>query len=251
MRGYRAKHRHTLAKPEAGDVAIKLRGGPCVAAAVAGDGEAPRQICQCCKRSNKNIEAFARHHGTNREDMHDAIAISGCRCHDIVSRPCDCNLVLGNGIIRDQSLCRRRACHDHMFGGGQGCLFAGAQDAGLRFVKPCLQGKRVVHKAHQHVVRTQAARRFGQGAECKAVGDDGTAFRHHQQPRFGGGTGLLGGPGKVLAEIDVLHGPAEGFELGADAPVIGITAGRRGEITRHRKGELLYHKFASYDAHAT
>jgi hypothetical protein len=85
LRRYRAKHRYTLAKSEAGDVAIKLSGGFCIAASVAGDGEVPRQIGQCCKRSNKNIEAFARHHGADREDMYGAIAISGCRCHDVVS----------------------------------------------------------------------------------------------------------------------------------------------------------------------
>ena len=132
-----------------------------------------------------------------------------------------------------------------MFGGRQGCLFAGAQDVGLRFGKPGLQRKRVMHKAHQHVVRTQAARRFGQGAERKSVGDDGTAFRHHQQPCFGGGAGLFGGPGEILAEIDALDGPAEGFELGDDLPVVGVAAGRRGKITGHCKGKPLYHKFAS------
>jgi hypothetical protein len=61
----------------------------------------------------------------------------------------------------------------------------------LRLGKPGLQGKRVMHKAHQHVVRTQAARRSRAGPECKSVGDDGTAFRHHQQPCFGGGDGCL------------------------------------------------------------
>ena len=95
------------------------------------------------------------------------------------------------------------------------------------------------------MVRTQAARRFWQGAERKSVGDDGTAFRHHQQSCFGGGAGLFGGPGEILAEIDALDGPAEGFELGDDSPVVGVAAGRRGKITGHCKGKPLYHKFAS------
>ena len=62
---------------------------------------------------------------------------------------------------------------------------------------------------------------------------------------FGGGAGLFGGPGEILAEIDALDGPAEGFELGDDSPVVGVAAGRRGKIARHCKGKPLYHKFAS------
>src|SRR5215510_270203 len=96
----------------------------------------------------------------------------------------------------------------------------------------------------------QAARRLGQGTQRESISDDRTAFRHHQQPRFGDGAGFLRGPGKVLAEIDALNGPAEGLELGDNSPVIGIAASRRGEITRHCEGEPLYHKFASYDARA-
>jgi hypothetical protein len=132
-----------------------------------------------------------------------------------------------------------------MFGGRQGCLFASAQDVGLRFGEPGLQRKGVMDKAHQHVVRTQAARRFGHGAERKSVDDDGAVFRHHQQTCFGSGTGLFGGPGEILAEIDALDGPAEGFELGDHSPVIGVAAGWRRKFTWHCEGKPLYHKFAS------
>ena len=132
-----------------------------------------------------------------------------------------------------------------MFDGRQGGLFTGAQDVGLRSGKTAFQCQRVMDKAYQHMVRTQTARRLRQNAQRKSVGDDGTAFRHHQQPRFGGGAGLLRRPGKVLAEADALNGPAEGFELADNPPVISVAAGRRGKITRHGEGKPLYHKFAS------
>ena len=84
-----------------------------------------------------------------------------------------------------------------------------------------------------------------EGAERESVGDDGTGFGHHQQSRFGRGADLPVGPGKGLAKIDAVDGPAENFELGDDPAVIGVAAGRRGKITGHCEGEPLYHKLAS------
>ena len=43
--------------------------------------------------------------------------------------------------------------------------------------------------------------------------------------------------GKAAAYVDDIHLPAESPKLLDDAPVIAITSGRRGEITRHGEGE--------------
>ena len=91
---------------------------------------------------------------------------------------------------------------DHVFAATSAALSLARRISGLRFGKPGFQRQRVMHKAHQHMTCAQAARCFGQSAKRKSVGNYGTCFGRHQQPRFGGGAGLLGGPGEILTEID-------------------------------------------------
>src|SRR4051795_11140490 len=103
----------------------------------------------------------------------------------------------------------------------------------------------------QRMVGVQVGGELGDRPEGEPVDHDRDAFRNGAQPAARPIKGAGARPRKVIADIGDLDAPAEPRELGDDAPVIRIAAGRRREIARYREDDAAHRNDPSYQARAT
>jgi hypothetical protein len=86
---------------------------------------------------------------------------------------------------------------------------------------------------------------LGQRPERKPIDHYRAAGRHRGQHHQRVGTLRGAGKRKAVSQVENIHLPPQPAELLDDAPVIAITSGRRGEITRHGERETRYHSGTS------
>jgi hypothetical protein len=99
----------------------------------------------------------------------------------------------------------------------------------------CLQRERMMHQGDQRSAGAQDRRSLGKNAKCQSVDDDGLSGRRSGEQRVRRRARPRAGTREAVTEIDHLRLPAERRELGNDAPVIGVAAGRRVQAAGHRK----------------
>src|SRR5579872_4334943 len=109
----------------------------------------------------------------------------------------------------------------------------------------------MMHQCEQSIAPRKLRRDFRHGAQRQAVNDDRFTGWYRQEPRACIGQGRFTRPRKSLADVDKLDMPSQMPELGDDASVVGVAAGRGLKTSRHGEGGALHHKGASYCARAT
>ena len=110
-------------------------------------------------------------------------------------------------------------------------------------------GQRMMHQRDQRIACAQARAPPPATPKAQAIDNDrATARISRALPRDVLRSGAR--PRKTVAEPR--RRPASrALQFRDDAPIIGVAAGRRREIARHREGEPLHHNGASYQARAT
>ena len=208
--------------------------------AVGGEGHAPRQVAQRRQCLHQHVVAFAPHHGADREQRDRpgaGVAHGGAR---LAARQRHGDALGRDRVIGRQAAGGRRAGHDHPVRMGERRALAAVKLLRLRRRDAGLERERVMHQRHQRMVAVQVGGELRQHAEGKAVDHDRRAGGHGEKARARGAPRLLARPRKLVADICDLDRPAEARELGDHAAVIRITAGRGGEIARHREHEAFH-----------
>src|SRR5579862_5021660 len=107
----------------------------------------------------------------------------------------------------------------------------------------------MMHQREQGVLKL--GRDIGQRTQSKTVDDDRTSLRHVQQLRPRLRPPRVARPRESFTKIDKGNLPTDSLELGDDAFVVSVAAGRRVQIARHGEARMSHHKGASYCARAT
>jgi hypothetical protein len=102
----------------------------------------------------------------------------------------------------------------------------------LRGVETGFQSKRLMHQRDERRPKSKRAG-LGQRPERKPIKDNRAAARHRGQYHQRGRALRDARERKTVSQIEDIHLPTQPPKLLDDAPVIAITSGRCGEITRH------------------
>ena len=106
----------------------------------------------------------------------------------------------------------------------------------------------MVHQGDQSASGRQRPCFLGQRPEGKSVDHDRMLGCERRDAAVRGTARRGRRTWKALADVEHLHAPAQRPQLRDDAPVIGVAAGRGGEIARHHERSRLHHNGASYQA---
>ena len=128
--------------------------------------------------------------------------------------------------------------HDARGSGQRGAL-AFAKDVGLRGVEAGVPSQRLVHQRDERPAGSERAGLW-QCPERKPIEDNRTAARSHGQ-YLQRRRALRGGrKRKAVSQVQDIDLPTQPPQLLDHAPVIAITSGRRGEITRYGERNTPY-----------
>ena len=213
--------------------------------AIAGDGEPPRQA-----RYSVQAPRSARRSPCAARSRRPTEAARCRRCCRARARRDRCRAGDGddlgrNVVVVGQQRRGRRAGHDDAARAGERRALALAaaprrRRAPGRFRAPADDAPaRPADCARAAPARPPAARRRRARRPRSAV------FRHRGELVARRRLGLGARPRKAVAETDHVDLPAEPLQFGDDAAVIGVAAGRRRKIARHRERDASHHNGAS------
>src|SRR4051794_2425824 len=109
----------------------------------------------------------------------------------------------------------------------------------------------MMHEREQRMIFCEFRGYLRENAESKTVDDNRATRRGRHEPRSCGGALRSCRMRKTLAEIDDIDHPTQLLDFRDHPAIVGIAAGRRGKVARHRKRNAPHHKGASYQARAT
>ena len=124
-------------------------------------------------------------------------------------------------------------------GSGSAACLCLAEDLRLRGIKTGFQRKRLVHQRDEGRAKSERAG-LGQGPERKPVENNRTAVWHRGQYHQRGRALRDGRERKAISQVEDIRLPTQPPKLVDDAPVIAITSGRRGKITRYGERNTPY-----------
>ena len=239
------------ARPKRAIAASISRRGLRIARAVAGNRQPPRQMLELRQCGNQQVIALARHHRANREQRHRS-GFAGFPHGRAAIRPRlhDADPLAGHAIVGFQHARGRLAGRNHVAAVGQYPALARAEGFRVLRTQTGFQRQRVVHQGDHPVGALHGLRRIRQHAERQPIDHDRRPGRQGGEARRGGGVSPCGRAGKAVAESQHTRVPAAVRQFGDDPPIVGIAAGRRGKVARHREHQFS-HNGASYQARAT